>query len=123
MNPAKWVEMPPVVRPKPLVWTEERIEQWKRSGKLPGPVMVWTPEQTGQFLDHVVHHRLYPLFLLVAHRGLRRGEACGARWPDTNLDARAYVCAESDRAVRLGDRHVPAEDHPPRKGWLPWMPI
>ncbi|MEN3321486.1 MAG: hypothetical protein V7643_4888 [Mycobacterium sp.] len=44
-------------------------------------------EQTGQFLDHVVHHRLYPLFLLVAHRGLRRGEACGARWPDTNLDA------------------------------------
>jgi hypothetical protein len=87
LNPAKWVEMPPADRPKPLVWTEARIEEWKRTGVLPSPVMIWTPAQTGHFLDHAVHDRLYPLYLLIAHRGLRRGEACGARWPDTDLDA------------------------------------
>ena len=34
-----------------------------------------------------MHDRLYPLFHLVAHRGLRRGEACGLRWIDTHLQA------------------------------------
>jgi integrase len=86
-NAAKWVEMPPADRPKPLVWTHERVEHWRRTGILPGRVMVWTPEQTGAFLDHAIHDRLYPLFHLVAHRGLRRGEACGQRWIDTHLDA------------------------------------
>ena len=86
-NAAKWVEMPPADRPKPLVWTDERVEYWRRTGKLPSPVMVWTPAQTGAFLDHAIHDRLYPLFHLVAHRGLRRGEACGQRWIDTHLDA------------------------------------
>jgi integrase len=85
-NAAKWVEMPPADRAKPLVWTDGRVEHWRRTGKVPGPVMVWTPEQTGAFLDHAIHDRLYPLFHLVAHRGLRRGEACGQRWIDTHLD-------------------------------------
>jgi integrase len=34
-----------------------------------------------------VHDRLYPLLHLIAHRGLRRGEACGLRWVDTHLEA------------------------------------
>lgn len=88
-NAAKWVEMPPADRPKPLVWTDERVAYWRRTGKVPGRVMVWTPAQTGAFLDHAIHDRLYPLFHLVAHRGLRRGEACGQRWIDTHLDAGA----------------------------------
>jgi integrase len=33
------------------------------------------------------HDRLYPLFHLIAYRGLRRGEACGQRWTDTLLEA------------------------------------
>lgn len=86
-NAAKWVEMPPAQRSKPMLWTEERVEYWRRTGQVPGAVMVWTPEQTGQFLDHAVHDRLYPLYHLVAHRGVRRGEACGQRWIDTHLDA------------------------------------
>ena len=49
--------------------------------------MVWTPEQTGQFLDHAINDRLYPLFHLIAHVGLRRGEACGQLRADTYLDA------------------------------------
>lgn len=47
--------------------------------------MVWTPEQTGIFLDHAAGHPLYPLFHLMAFRGLCRGEACGLAWPDLDL--------------------------------------
>lgn len=56
-------------------------------------MMIWTPAQTGRFLDHAVHDRLYPLYLLVAHRGLRRGEACGVRWSDIDLDAGVLTVA------------------------------
>jgi integrase len=87
VNPAKWVEMPPGERPKARVWTSERVELWRATGQVPSPVMVWTPEQTGQFLDHAVHDRLYPLFHLIAHRGLRRGEGCGLHWTETHLEA------------------------------------
>jgi hypothetical protein len=51
----------------------------------PGKVMVWTPEQTGAFLDAVADHRLYPLFHLMVFRGLRRGEVAGLPWSETNL--------------------------------------
>ncbi|MER5536889.1 tyrosine-type recombinase/integrase [Streptomyces mirabilis] len=50
------------------------------------PVMVWTPEQTGAFLDFVAEDRLYAMWHLIAFRGLRRGEACGQPWSETNLD-------------------------------------
>ncbi|MCY0922997.1 site-specific integrase [Streptomyces sp. H27-G5] len=53
---------------------------------LPSPVMVWTPEQTGAFLDFVADDRLYAMWHLIAFRGLRRGEACGQPWSETNLD-------------------------------------
>jgi integrase len=49
--------------------------------------MLWTPVQTGRFLDHAQRDRLYPLYHLIAHVGPRRGEACGLRWVDTHLDA------------------------------------
>ncbi|GLZ37846.1 site-specific integrase [Actinokineospora sp. NBRC 105648] len=86
-NPAKWVEMPPSDRPKPMIWTPERIEHWLETGEVPSPVMVWTPDLTGLFLDHIAQHRLYALFHLIAHVGLRRGEGCGLRKVDTHLRA------------------------------------
>ncbi|MCX4617006.1 MULTISPECIES: hypothetical protein [Streptomyces] len=61
-NWAQLVELPAVTRPKPLVWTPERVAHWKKTGEKPGPVMVWTPEQTGQFLDSVKGDRLYSLW-------------------------------------------------------------
>jgi integrase len=87
VNPAKHVELPPAVRPKPLVWTDERVRQWRSTGTAPGPVMVWTPALTGAFLDHTqaADDRLYALYHLVAYRGLRRGEACGLHWADIDL--------------------------------------
>jgi hypothetical protein len=60
-NPAAHVELEAGKRPKALVWTEQRILHWKRTGEKPSPVMVWTPEHTGLFLDHVAEDRLYAL--------------------------------------------------------------
>lgn len=84
-NWAKTVVLPKYVRPKPLVWTDERVTRWRTTGKKPGKVMVWTPEQTGTFLDAVAEHRLYPMFHLMVFRGLRRGEVAGLPWSETNL--------------------------------------
>jgi integrase len=87
-NPAALVKLRPARPARPLVWTEPWVDRWWDTGEVPGPVMVWTPEQTGEFLDHAAAHdpELYPLFHLIAHRGLRRGEAVGLRDADTQLD-------------------------------------
>ncbi|MFE6611582.1 tyrosine-type recombinase/integrase [Amycolatopsis sp. NPDC057786] len=84
-NPASYVELPSGRRPKALLWTPERVERWRRTGQKPSRVMVWTPEQTGRFLDHAVDHPYYVLLHLIAYRGLRRGEACGLPWWDVDL--------------------------------------
>ncbi len=76
------------------------IALWRRevaqldAAERPSPVMVWTAEQTGEFLDAVTDERLYPLYHLVAFRGLRRGEVCGVRWTDTDLDRGTLAVAE-----------------------------
>ncbi|OLT26669.1 hypothetical protein BJF79_43250 [Actinomadura sp. CNU-125] len=76
---------------------QARLEPHKRIGEninrldayagapRPSKVMVWTPALTKRFLDRARHHRLYPLYHLIAFRGLRRGEACGLRWADVDL--------------------------------------
>lgn len=79
-NPASYVELESGKRPKALLWTPGRVEQWQQTGVKPSRVMVWTPEHTGRFLDHAEGHPYYVLFHLIAYRGLRRGEACGLPW-------------------------------------------
>jgi integrase len=76
-------------RPKARVWTTGAVARWQATGERPSPVMVWTPAQAGAFLDHAQAHDivLYPMFLLILHRGLRRGEACGLRDTDVDLAA------------------------------------
>jgi integrase len=49
--------------------------------------MVWTPAQTQVFLARAAGDRLHALWRLYATRGLRRGEGCGLRRPDTDLAA------------------------------------
>jgi len=84
-NWARLVELPAVTRPKPLVWTPERVEHWKRTGEKPGPVMVWTPEQTGAFLDFVRDDWLYDLWHSFIFLGPRRGEMCALPVHEVNL--------------------------------------
>ncbi|MFJ6294708.1 site-specific integrase [Streptomyces griseoviridis] len=55
--------------------------------------MVWTPEQTGQFIDFVAEDRLYPLWRPITFRGTRRGEACGVRWLDHSAAAQSLAIA------------------------------
>jgi len=87
-NPATAVRLRPARPARPLVWTDPRVDRWRVTGEVPGPVMVWTPKQTGAFLDHAASHDpdLYPLLHLIAHSGLRRGEAVGLRDADAQLD-------------------------------------
>ena len=109
-NVASLVELPAGDRPKPLVWTGERVRAWQHDfdarlagarerangGRVsplgiwvstlrPSPVMVWTPAQTQVFLARAARHRLYAMWRLIASRGLRRGEGCGLRRTDTDL--------------------------------------
>jgi integrase len=79
--------------------------------------MVWTPDQTGQFLAHVAHDRLYAMWHVFIYRGLRRGEACGLRLEDQDLNtgnlhvARQltevdYEVEESDPKTDAGERTI-----------------
>jgi integrase len=49
----------------------------------------WEAEEVGTFLDEASTERLAVMWELIALHGLRRGEACGARW--TDLDDLAGV--------------------------------
>ncbi len=45
-----------------------------------------TVDQVRAILDAAKGHRLYPLYLVAATTGLRRGELLGLRWQDLDLD-------------------------------------
>ena len=112
-NPAALVKLRPARAARPLVWTDPRVDRWRDTGEVPGPVMVWTPEQTGAFLDHAAVHDpdLYPLFHLIAYRGLRRGEAVGLRDADTQLDrAEIAITQQITAAGRVIQRKPPKSE-------------
>ncbi len=46
----------------------------------------WTPEQLRTFLDQTAEHHHGALIRLAGMTGLRRGELCGLRWEDVDLD-------------------------------------
>jgi integrase len=92
-NPAAHVELPGGRPPKARVWTAQAVKHWQATGQRPHPVMVWTPAHAGQFLDYAQQHDpdLYPMFALIAHRGLRRGEAVGLTDANVDLDTATVV--------------------------------
>ena len=47
----------------------------------------WSEEQAAAFLDSVSGERLFPLWRLALATGMRRGELCGLRWRDVDLDS------------------------------------
>jgi integrase len=103
-NPARYV-VPPARRPRAVVWTDEQIRLWRRTGVRP-VVAIWTAAQTSQFLHSITGHRLYAAYHLSALRGLRRGEAAGLRWCDLDLDNRvAVINSQQPRGHRGCRRH------------------
>jgi hypothetical protein len=80
-NPGEHLELPAGRADRPLVWTEHRVEAWRRNGKRPAASMVWSPEQAGAFLDFVADDELYPLWHTVAFRGLADPRPWASRGP------------------------------------------
>jgi integrase len=96
-NPASEIALPRGRRPRAVVWTDDLITEWRRTGIRP-PVSVWTAAQTARFLASCREHRLYAAYHLIALRGLRRGEAIGLRWCDLDLDRGiGYICRQRVR--------------------------
>lgn len=121
-NPASHVEVH-AKKPKPIIWTAERVQQWRQGGLRPGPVMVWTPEQAGAFLDYVAEcdTENEALWHVAVFRGLRRGELAGLSWADLDLDAGTmqvsrqlteveYQVAEDSPKSSAGERTIPIDD-------------
>jgi integrase len=99
----------PAPRALPIVWTDERVTRWQTTGEIPGPVMVWTIEQTRQLLAYAAVHApdLYPMLHLIAYRGLRRGEACGLKESDLRLADRSADITNQITKGRAGLVHKP----------------
>jgi integrase len=128
-NVAKDVRLPSGKKTKARVWTAARIaafdaeclrraeerhakrtrhrkqpvqvtfKEWSTTPR-PSPVMVWTPAQTNVFLTTAREDRVYALYHLIAHRGLRRGEAVGLPW--TEVDFEEGTITVSTQIVQVG---------------------
>ena len=87
-------------------------------------MQTWTARQLRRFLDHAASEqpsrirvdehgdpvvlppdRLHALYVLLATTGMRRGEACGLRWDDVDVDARRAAIRQT-RLVVDHDVHV-----------------
>jgi integrase len=86
-----------VPKRKPILWTPARVTRWRESGGRwrPGPVMVWTPQQTGELLDSIEDDRLFALYCLTAYTGMRRAEVAGLPWSEVDLDAGLITVRET----------------------------
>src|SRR5262249_13889978 len=82
-----------------------------RRARIPAPgtpeVQAWEPRHVERFLAHAreAEPRLAAAFQLAAWRGLRRGELCGLRWDDLDLDRGTLRVVrnvtEADRAAHI----------------------
>lgn len=89
--------------------SREKFEEWRRATAKPGPVMVWRQDQLGVFLDAASGHRMYPLFCVFAYLAFRRGEGCGLKWTETDLDAGRMLVGEST-LIQLGALVIEQEE-------------
>ena len=106
-----------VPKSRPLLWTQPRTAQWAKDGVRPAPVMVWRREQCGAFLDVAEADRLFPLWHLVTHWGLRRQELVNLRWSDVELvhrriHIRGDVKSEDSNRVIVIDGPRDDQDRP-----------
>jgi integrase len=59
----------------------------------------WTPEQLRSFLAQTKGHHHGALIRVAAMTGLRRGELCGLRWSDVDLDGRTLAVRQTITTV------------------------
>jgi hypothetical protein len=102
-NPLAQVRLDKPVRPHPVIWTDERVEAWRRDGIRP-PVAVWTLRQLVTFLTGVENDRLAALWWLIALRGLRRSDPRTRTGPGWRQGAR---CSPTPTGGRAGPSTSP----------------
>ncbi len=66
---------------------------------------IWGPQEATAFLAATASHRLHIVWRLVLLRGLRRGEVCGLKWDDIDLDSGHLRIRQA--LLELGGRHRP----------------
>jgi integrase len=60
----------------------------------------WTPAELRSFLSATAEDPLGPLFRVAAMTGMRRGEVCGLRWSDVDLDLARVEVRQQLNVVR-----------------------
>ncbi|MFY1573571.1 tyrosine-type recombinase/integrase [Verrucosispora sp. WMMD703] len=96
-NPARHIEITGYQQPHAKVWTDARVQSWEQTGARPA-VAVWTADHLAEFLSAVNDEPLFALWWLAGLRGLRRGELCGLRWTDIDID-RGTLTIERNRTT------------------------
>ncbi len=66
----------------------------------------WTADEAVKFLSVARGDTLYALFYIMLTLGLRRGEACGLRWQDINLEQRKLRINQT--IVTIGGKATPS---------------
>jgi integrase len=105
-NVAALVELPEVHRHTPLLWTEERVEAWRETGKVPSAVMVWTEEHVKTFLACAKDsacgypYAYYAAFKTIALLGTRRGETLAL--PTANISYQTGAILIAQQLVQYG---------------------
>ena len=62
----------------------------------------WTPEELSTFLRSTVDDPLHAALVLFATTGLRRGEVCGLRWQNVDLEAGELFVVETRTTIGNG---------------------
>ncbi|MFI5496658.1 tyrosine-type recombinase/integrase [Actinoplanes sp. NPDC051859] len=94
VNAAWRLRLPQGGRAHAVAWTREREALWRATGARPR-VAVWDVENVAAFLESVRDDHLFPLWWLVALRGLRRGEVAALREADLDEGLRELrVCRQ-----------------------------
>lgn len=63
----------------------------------------WKPAELRTFLDFTADERLGPLFRVAAMTGMRRGEVCGLRWTDVDLERSRVEVRQ--QLIAVGAKH------------------
>jgi integrase len=87
-----------------VLWTAEREALWRETGLRP-PVAVWDVHHVAKFLEGVQDDPLFPMWWLIALRGLRRGEVAALRGADLDATGR-YLWVREQILQVDGARHV-----------------
>lgn len=75
----------------------------------------WSPTELATFLAATAADELFALYRLTAMSGLRRGEVCGLRWSDVDLDGSRNPRPPPDERGRRPARPCRAPEERPRQ--------